>query len=121
MKRDGWPVPRFDEIFDEINGSKILTTIDLFQVYWQIKMDEMCKDETTFVCRYGSYQFEVIPFELMNWAATFQRMMEILLANVNNVKCLLNDVLIHSATEEEQILHLETVLKLLRKHWFAFG
>ena len=55
MKRDRWPMPRVDEIFDEINGSKIFTTIDLFQGYWQIRMDEACKEKTTFICRYGTF------------------------------------------------------------------
>ena len=107
---------RVDEIFDEINGSKVLTTIDLFQRYWQIKMDEMCKEKTTFVCRYGTYQFEMMPFGLVNSGVTFQRMMNNILASVINVKCYIDDVVIHSATEEERIVHLDTVLKLLRKH-----
>ena len=114
MKRDRWPMPRVDEIFDEIKGSTVFTTIDLFQGYWQIKMDESCKEKTTFVCRYGTYQFEVMPFGLMNAGATFQRMMDQMLVNVSNVKCYIDDVVIHSATKEEHVGHLEKVLKLLR-------
>ena len=116
MKRDRWPMPRVDEIFDEINGSKIFTTIDLFQGYWQIKMDEACKEKTTFICRYGTYQFEVMPMGLMNSGATFQRMMDTILVNVSNVKCYIDDVVIHSATMEEHMVHLETVMELLKKH-----
>ena len=114
MKRDRWPMPRVDEIFDEIKGSSVFTTIDLFQGYWQIKMDESCKEKTTFVCRYGTYQFEVMPFGLMNAGATFQRMMDQMLVNVSNVKCYIDDVVIHSPTKEDHIGHLEKVLSLLR-------
>ena len=45
-KRDRWPTPRVDGIFDEINGSMIFTTIDLFQGYRQMKMNEACKEKT---------------------------------------------------------------------------
>ena len=116
MKRDRWPMPRVDEIFDEISGSKIFTTIDLFQGYWQIKMEESCKKKTTFICRYGTYQFEVMPMGLMNSAATFQRMMDKILANVDNVRCYIDDVVIHSKTKEEHVTHLKTVFDLLRKN-----
>ena len=85
MKRERWPMPRVDEIFDEINGSTVFTTNDLFQGYWQIKMEESCNEKTTIICRYGTFQFEVMPFGLMNSGATFQRMMDRILANVENV------------------------------------
>lgn len=115
---DAWPVPmpRVDEIFDEINGSKIFTAIELFQGYLQTKMNEACKEKKTFMWRYGRFQFEVMPFGLMNSGATFQRMMDNILANVSNVKFYIDDVVIQSATEEEHILNLETVMKLLKKH-----
>ena len=102
-------MPRVDEIFDEVAGSKYFTNIDLFQGYWQILMDEICKEKTTFKCRYCTYQFEVMPFGLMNSGAIFQRMMDKMLANVENVKCYIDDVVIHSKTEEEHLQHLERV------------
>lgn len=115
MKRVRWPMPRFDEILDEINGSNLFTTIDLFQGYWKIKMDEMCEEKTTFLCRYGTYHFEVMPFGLMNSGAMFQRMMDNILANISNLKCYIDDVVIYFATEEAHMVHLEMVLKLLSK------
>ncbi len=70
----------------------------------------------TFICKYGKYQFEVMPFGSRNSGATFQRMMDIILANTENVKCYVDDIVVHSATEEEQIAHLDKVMPLLRKH-----
>lgn len=67
MKRDQWPMPRADDILDEINGSKVFNTIYLFQGYWQIKIGKMSKEKATFVCRYRTHQFEVMPFGLMNY------------------------------------------------------
>ncbi len=62
MKPDRWPLPRADEIIEDLAGSTVFSTVDLFSGFWQIKMDEACKEKTTFVCKYGTYQFEVMPF-----------------------------------------------------------
>ncbi len=61
-------------------------------------MKESCKEITTFICKYGTYQFEVMLFGLRNSGATFQRMMDNILANTENVKCYVNDVVVHSGT-----------------------
>lgn len=90
----------------------ILKTIDLFQGYWLIKMEETYREKTNFICRYGTSQFEVMPMSLMNSGA----MMDNVLANASNAKCYIDDVIIHCATEEEHVVHLETVMKLLRKN-----
>ena len=42
---DRWPLPRVDEILDDMKGSSVFTTMDLFQGYWKIKMDEACKEK----------------------------------------------------------------------------
>ena len=62
MPGDRWPLPRVDEILDDMRGSSVFTKIDIFQGYWQIKMDETCKEKAVFICRYGTFQLEVIPF-----------------------------------------------------------
>ncbi len=66
MHADRWPLPQVDELLGDMRGSSVFTTIDLFQGYWQIKMDETCKEEAALICRYGTFQFEVMPFGLMN-------------------------------------------------------
>ena len=76
MESDEWPVPCVEEIFDDLPGSSVFSTLDLFRGYWQIKIDDTCKEKTTFICKFGTYQFEVIPFRLKNSGATFQRMMD---------------------------------------------
>ncbi len=55
IKRERWPLPLVDEIFDELKGSTVFTTPDLFQRYWQVKMHESCKEMTTFFCRFGTF------------------------------------------------------------------
>ena len=68
---------------------------------------ESCKEKTAFICRNGTYQFEMMPMGLMNSGATFQWIMGKILANVDNVKCYIDDVAIHSGKKKEQITHLK--------------
>ena len=114
MHAERWPLPRVDEILDDMRSSSVFTTIGLFQGYWQIKIDETCKQKATFICRYGTFQFEVMPFDLMNSQATFQRMMDRILLNVENVRCYVDDVVIFSTNTEEHAIHLENIFRILR-------
>ena len=79
-------------------------------------MDETCNEKTTLMCKYGTFQFEVVPFGLIILGATFERMMDRILANVENVKCYVDDVVIHTTNREEHVDHIETVFQGLRKH-----
>eukprot|EP00737_Agarophyton_chilense_P002014 gb/GEZJ01002279.1/.p1 GENE.gb/GEZJ01002279.1/~~gb/GEZJ01002279.1/.p1 ORF type:complete len:384 (+),score=41.68 gb/GEZJ01002279.1/:2514-3665(+) len=72
-------------------------------------MSEACKEKTTFVCRYGTYKFEVMPFELMNAPSTFQRMMDEVLRDLPFVMVYVDDVVISSKTMEEHLAHCREV------------
>ena len=116
MVADRWPIPFVDEILESLSGSKYFTSIDLFSGYWQIRMDEACKRKTTFRCRYGTFQFEVMPFGLMNAPATFQRMMDEILQDLDFVKVYIDDIVIYSKTKEDHLMHLQKTLELLHDH-----
>lgn len=66
MNADKWPLPKIEEIFDDLEGGRIFATLDLFSGYCKVRVTEHCKEKTNFVCRYETFQFEVIPFGLMN-------------------------------------------------------
>ncbi len=72
-------------------------------------MHEHSKEMTTPICRYETFQFEVMPFGLSNSNPTFQRMINISLAKVRSVKCYLDDTIVHSATMKELINHLDNL------------
>ncbi len=87
MHADRWPLPRVSEIPDDMAEISAFTMIDLFQGYWQIGVDETCKEKTASICRYRMFQFEVMPFGFMNSQAKFQRILDRILLKVNNVRC----------------------------------
>ena len=78
-------------------------------------MHQSCKEITNFICRYATFQFEVILFGLQNSGATFPIVMDKFSANVHKVKCYVDDEIVHSTTKEENVKHLEKVMSLLRK------
>ena len=116
MKADRWPLPRIEEIFDDLRGSTVFTTLDLFTGYWQVKMSETCKEMTTFVTRYGTFQFEVMPFGLMNAPSTFQRMMDVVLKGLEFVRVYIDDIVVFSKSMDDHISHLTDVFARLSDH-----
>ena len=66
MKADRFPLPKPQEIFDDMKGAVILTTLDFFTGYWQFLMSLRCREMTTFICFLGTFAFNVMPFGLMN-------------------------------------------------------
>ena len=116
MKPDRWPLPKIEVIFDDFEGANVFSTLDLFSGYWQVRMAEQCKEVTTFVCRYGTFKFEVMPFGLMNAPSIFQRMMDLIFRNCPFVRVYLDDVVFFSADLKEHVEHLSAVFATSAKH-----
>ncbi len=113
MPSDRWPLPRIQDLFDDLTGSSVFTTLDLFAGYWQIQMDPSCKEMTTFICRQGTYQFEVMPFGLKNAPSTFQRMMDMVFKIFPFVRAYIDDVVVFSKSVPEHLEHLGLVFTRL--------
>ena len=112
---DAEPVADQEEIFSQLATDHYFTKIDLSKGYWQIPMEEKSKKYTAFITHNGLYQFEVMPFGLVNSAATFSRVMRIVLHGMVNVHNYIDDILIHTSTWEEHIEKVKEVFKRLRR------
>ena len=114
--RDAYSLPRIDETLDCLKGALLFSSIDLKAGYWQVEMDEDSKALTAFtVGPLGFYECERMPFGLTNAPATFQRLMENCLGDLNLNWCIiyLDDVIIFSKTPKEHIQRLRGVFQKL--------
>ena len=113
---DAYPMPRVDDMIDALGKAKYITTLDLARGYWQVPVLEESRPLTAFATPYGLYQFRVMPFGLQGAPATFQRMMDQVLADCSEyAAAYLDDVIIHSTCWEDHVRHVRDVLQKLRR------
>lgn len=118
-KKCSYPLPRVDDLIDSLgskNGKKkIYSKLDLASAYWSVRMDEKDKEKTAFVTKQGLFEWNVMPFGLCNAPATFQRLMDEVLADFK-FKCVVvyfDDIVIFSDSFDEHLIHLASVFKKL--------
>nr|GFB24903.1 putative reverse transcriptase domain-containing protein [Tanacetum cinerariifolium] len=115
--KNRYPLPRIDDLFDQLQGSSVYSKIDLRSGYHQLRVREEDVPKTAFRTRYGHYEFQVMPFGLTNTP--------VVLMNLMNRVCkpyldkfmivFIDDILIYSKNKKEHEEHLRTILKLLMK------
>ena len=115
--KDAYPLPRVDESLDQLSGSKWFSCLDLNSGYWQVEMDPLDAEKTAFTSRKGLYEFTVMPFGLCNAPATFERLMETVLAGLHWQICLiyLDDVIVIGKSFEDMIKNLGVVFERLQQ------
>ena len=112
---DAYPLPRTDSILDSLTGSTYFITLDLASGYWQVEVEEQDKEKTAFSTPKGHFEFNVMPFGLTNAPATFQRLMECVLAALTDEQCLihLDDIVVFNKTFQEHLQRLTNVFHAL--------
>ena len=117
-RKDAYPLPRIQDIFDQLDGAKVFTTMDLKSGYWQVKMAPDSVEKTAVSTHRGLFQFKRMQFGLTNAPAVFQRMMNSVLAKFVGKFCLiyLDDIIIYSPDEAIHHTHVEQILAELQKH-----
>jgi hypothetical protein len=115
--KNGYPLPRIQELLDQIGNARVFTKIDLTSGFWQVRLTEQAVPKTAFNTIWGKYEWLAMPFGLCNAPATFQTLMNEALRPFLGkfVIVYLDDVLIFLKTKEEHYEYLEKVLEVLRR------
>ncbi|GJT29667.1 putative reverse transcriptase domain-containing protein [Tanacetum coccineum] len=115
--KNRYPLPRIDDLFDQLQGSSVYSKIDLRSGYHQLRIKEEDILITAFRTRYGHFEFQVMPFGLTNAPAVFMDLMNRVCKPYLDkfVIVFIDDILIYSKDEEEHGKHLKIILELLKK------
>ncbi|KAF7654556.1 hypothetical protein LDENG_00068320 [Lucifuga dentata] len=115
-RKDSYPLPRIDDALDYITGSRWFSSLDLWSGYWQVELVLEAKSKTIFTIGQGLWQFHVMPFGLCNAPATFERLMERVLAQIPKSHCLvyLDDLLVHATDFEGVLENLRQVFEAIQ-------
>jgi hypothetical protein len=116
--KNKYPLPRIDDLFDQLRGAQIFSKIDLRSGYHQVRIEEEDINKIAFRTRYGNSEFTVVPFGLLNAPIVFMCLInEVFKYYLDKfVIVFLDDILIYSKYEEENEQHLRMVVKVLREH-----
>jgi hypothetical protein len=113
-----YPLPRIEDLFDQMKGASVFSKIDLRPGYHQLKIQESDIPKATFHTRCGLYDYTVMSFGLINVPAYFMYLMnKVFMEYLDKfVVVLIDDILIFLKTEEDHETHLRLVLEKLRTH-----
>ncbi|XP_076069765.1 uncharacterized protein LOC143041641 [Oratosquilla oratoria] len=113
---DSCPLPRIDDVIEDVGRAQWVTKLDLLQGYYQVRLSERSRAISVFITPEGLYQFTVLPFGLRNAPATFQRLMNIVTAGLVGVRCYLDDLVVFSDSWGEHVDRLRALFVLLAAH-----
>ena len=116
--KDSFPLPRIDQLVDSTAGHKLMTFMDVFSGYNQIKMAKEDQEKTAFVTSQGLYCYKVVPFRLKNAGATYQRLVNKMFSKQisRNMEVYMDDMLVKSGEEFAHLDDLKETFATLRQY-----
>jgi len=102
-KTDSYPIPRIDDCIDKIGNSKFVSKFDLLKGYWQVPLTDRAKEISAFCTPDALFQYRVMPFGMKNAPATFQRMVNQLVADIEGCEAYVDDLIVYSQSWEQHI------------------
>ena len=107
---DAYPLPRVDDCVDQVGRARYLTKVDLVKGYWQVPLTKRAQEVCGFVVGGETYRCLVMPYGLKNAPATFQALMNRIVAEIPHTTVYLDDVLIYDDDFEEHVQHIELLV-----------
>jgi hypothetical protein len=116
--KNKYPLPQIDDLFDQLQGAKYFSKIDLRSGYHQLRIKEADIQKTAFVTRYGQYEFTVMSFGLTNAPAFFMNLMnKVFMEELDKfVVVFIDDIIIYSKNRKDHERHIRIVLRRFRAH-----
>jgi hypothetical protein len=116
--KDSFPLPRIDVLVDSTSGHELLSFMDAFSGYNQIKMHESDHEKTAFITDRGLYCYKVMPFGLKNAGATYQRLVNMMFKHQigRNVEVYVDDMLVKTVQAADHVSDLEETFNTLRQY-----
>ena len=116
--KDSYPLPRIDQLVDSTAGHKLLSFMDAFSRYNQIRMDEADQEKTSFVTSQSLFCYEVMPFGLKNTRATYQRLVNHMFCPQigRNVEVYMDDMLVKSLDKGKHLDDMQETFNTLRRY-----
>ena len=114
-KSDSFPIPRIADCIDQIGNAKFVSTFDMLKGYWQVPLTQRAREISAFVTPSGLYQYKVMPFGMKNAPATFQRMVNKLVRNIDGCEGYIDDVVIFSDNWSDHIRQIERFFQIMRE------
>ena len=97
-KADSYPILRIGDCIDRIGHTNYISKFNLLKSYWQAPLTDQAREVSAFATPDGLYQYRVMPFGMKNAPATFQRMINGVIAGLDGCEAYIDDVVVYSDT-----------------------
>ena len=114
-KSDSFPIPRIADCIDQIGNAKFVSTFDMLKGYLQVPLTQRAREISAFVTPSGLYQYKVMPFGMKNAPATFQRMVNKLVRDIDGCEGYIDDVVIFSDNWSDHIRQIKRFFQIMRE------